>query len=117
MALRAIADKQGRIAGENAIGGRARFVLAPTSSRSSTSSARTGLREHDARAADRGWTPATTATSPDDHKAYYPGATPIHIRITGDRSSGLQLGPGWSGSAAPKGPNASTPTPPRRSTR
>ncbi|MFI6278465.1 hypothetical protein [Streptomyces sp. NPDC050988] len=54
--------------------------------------ARTGLRDHEAAAAGRGWTPATTATRPDDHKAYYPGATPISIRVTGDTSSGLLLG-------------------------
>lgn len=28
------------------------------------------------------------ATTPNDHKAYYPGATPIDIRVTGDRNSG-----------------------------
>ncbi len=28
----------------------------------------------------------------DDHKAYYPGAVPLRIRLTGDRSSGLLLG-------------------------
>lgn len=43
-------------------------------------------------AADRGWTPVTTAATPDDHKAYYPGATPIHIRITGDEHTGRLLG-------------------------
>lgn len=54
--------------------------------------ARTGLREHEVVAANRGWVPATSQSSPDDHKAYYPGATPIHIRITGDEQSGLLLG-------------------------
>ena len=34
----------------------------------------------------------TTQSAPDDHKAYYPGATPVHIRITGDRASGRLLG-------------------------
>jgi NADPH-dependent 2,4-dienoyl-CoA reductase/sulfur reductase-like enzyme len=34
----------------------------------------------------------TTASRPDDHKAYYPGATPISIRVTGDTSSSLLLG-------------------------
>ncbi|WP_344612401.1 hypothetical protein [Dactylosporangium salmoneum] len=28
----------------------------------------------------------------DDHKAYYPGATPVRIRITGDRTTGRLLG-------------------------
>ncbi len=54
--------------------------------------ARTGLREHEAIAADRGWVPASTTSTPDDHKAYYPGATPISIRITGDASTGALLG-------------------------
>lgn len=27
-----------------------------------------------------------------DHKAYYPGATQLHVRLTGDRSSGKLLG-------------------------
>ena len=39
-----------------------------------------------------GWTPVTSQSSPDDHKAYYPGATPVHIRITGDQHSGHLLG-------------------------
>ena len=30
--------------------------------------------------------------SPNDHKAYYPGATPIHIAVTGDTSTGALLG-------------------------
>ncbi|WP_432838876.1 hypothetical protein [Dactylosporangium sp. CA-092794] len=48
------------------------------------------------------WCPrsATPAANPaieltvtaDDHKAYYPGATPVHIRITGDRTTGRLLG-------------------------
>ena len=54
--------------------------------------ARTGLRDHEAQAADRGWTPASTTATPDDHKAYYPGATPITIRITGDTRTGRLLG-------------------------
>jgi len=54
--------------------------------------ARTGLREHEAAAAGRGWTPATTASHPDDHKAYYPGATPIQTRVTADTTTGLLLG-------------------------
>lgn len=54
--------------------------------------ARTGLRDHEATDAGRGWTPATTASSPDDHKAYHPGATPVSIRVTGDTESGLLLG-------------------------
>ena len=32
--------------------------------------------------------PVTVETTADDHKADYPGATPIRIRIIGDRSTG-----------------------------
>lgn len=89
------AHKQGRVAGENALGGDARFAGSLGTQVVKVFdlvAARTGLRDHEARSAGRGWTPATTASAPDDHKAYYPGATPIHIRITGDHTSGLLLG-------------------------
>ena len=85
--------KQGRVAGENAIGGDARY---PGSLGTQVVkifdlvAARTGLRDHEAHAA--GYTPATSASSHDDHKAYYPGAQPIHIRITGDLGSRRLLG-------------------------
>ncbi|MGC9542489.1 FAD-dependent oxidoreductase [Streptomyces sp. UG1] len=89
------AHKQGRIAGENALGGYRWFAGSLGTQVVKVFdlvAARTGLRDHEARAAGRGWTPATTASRPDDHKAYYPGATPISIRVTGDTSSGLLLG-------------------------
>ncbi|MEU9244410.1 FAD-dependent oxidoreductase [Streptomyces sp. NPDC048385] len=89
------AHKQGRIAGENALGGHRWFAGSLGTQVVKVFdlvAARTGLRDHEAVAADRGWNPATTSSSPDDHKAYYPGATPIHIRVTGDTESGLLLG-------------------------
>lgn len=89
------AHKQGRVAGENALGGSARFAGSLGTQVVKVFdlvAARTGLREHEALAADRGWSPVTTASSPDDHKAYYPGATAINIRVTGDAGSGLFLG-------------------------
>jgi NADPH-dependent 2,4-dienoyl-CoA reductase/sulfur reductase-like enzyme len=89
------AHKQGRVAGENAVGGDTRFTGSLGTQVVKVFdlvAARTGLREHEAHAANRGWTPTTTASTPDDHKAYYPGATPINIRITGDDPSGLLLG-------------------------
>jgi NADPH-dependent 2,4-dienoyl-CoA reductase/sulfur reductase-like enzyme len=89
------AHKQGRVAGENALGGNARFAGSlgtQVVKVFDVVAARTGLREHEARTAGRGWVPATTASVCDDHKAYYPGATPIHLRITGDQNSGLLLG-------------------------
>ncbi|PJE00664.1 FAD-dependent oxidoreductase, partial [Mycobacterium sp.] len=89
------AHKQGRVAGENALGGSARFAGSLGTQVVKVFdlvAARTGLRDHEVLAADRGWAPVTTAAAPDDHKAYYPGATPIHIRITGDQHTGRLLG-------------------------
>jgi NADPH-dependent 2,4-dienoyl-CoA reductase/sulfur reductase-like enzyme len=44
----------------------------------------------EARAA--GFDPLTFDFEGDDHKAYYPGSHRIHLRTTGDRSSGRLLG-------------------------
>jgi NADPH-dependent 2,4-dienoyl-CoA reductase/sulfur reductase-like enzyme len=87
------AHKQGRVAGENAVGGNARYTGSlgtQVVKIFDIVAARTGLREHEALAAN--YTPATTQSSPDDHKAYYPTAYPITTRITGDISSGQLLG-------------------------
>ncbi|WP_103517221.1 FAD-dependent oxidoreductase [Streptomyces sp. SM10] len=89
------AHKQGRVAGENAVGGDRRFAGSLGTQVVKVFdlvAARTGLRDHEALSAGRGWMPMTSASRPDDHKVYYPGATPIDIRITGDRESGLLLG-------------------------
>ncbi|MGO9031903.1 FAD-dependent oxidoreductase [Mycobacterium sp.] len=93
--LGSTAHKQGRVAGENALGGHAHFAGSLGTQVVKVFdlvAARVGLREHEAVAANLGWTPVTSQSSPDDHKAYYPGATPIHIRITGDQHSGRLLG-------------------------
>lgn len=87
------AHKQGRVAGENALGGRARFAGSLGTQVVKVFdlvAARTGLREHEAGAA--GYEPRSTTTAADDHKAYYPGAQPITIRITGDATTGRLLG-------------------------
>ncbi|MBB5790335.1 FAD-dependent oxidoreductase [Jiangella mangrovi] len=87
------AHKQGRVAGENALGGAAAFAGSLGTQVVKVFdlvAARTGLREHEATAA--GFAPVSTTATPDDHKAYYPGAQPITIRITGDAGSGLLLG-------------------------
>ena len=52
--------------------------------------ARTGFRDGEATAA--GFRPETVASSPNDHKAYYPGASPLDIRVTGDVTDGRFLG-------------------------
>ena len=50
----------------------------------------TGLR--DAEATDAGFEPVTIESEVWDHKAYYPGAHQLRIRVTGDRQSGRLLG-------------------------
>jgi NADPH-dependent 2,4-dienoyl-CoA reductase/sulfur reductase-like enzyme len=87
------AHKQGRVAGENALGGSARFagsVGTQVVKVFDLVAARTGLREHEATPV--GFTPVSTTAVADDHKAYYPGAQPISIRITGDSETGKLLG-------------------------
>ncbi|WP_272944668.1 FAD-dependent oxidoreductase [Kribbella catacumbae] len=87
------AHKQGRVAGENAAGGDREFagiVGTQVVRVFDRVVAATGLRDAEASAA--GYEPRTVQTTVDDHKRYYPGATPIDIRITGDRSTGRLLG-------------------------
>jgi NADPH-dependent 2,4-dienoyl-CoA reductase/sulfur reductase-like enzyme len=87
------AHKQGRVAGENALGGQAAFAGSLGTQVVKVFdlvAARTGLREHEATAA--GFAPVSSTATPDDHKAYYPGAQPITVRITGDRDTGVLLG-------------------------
>jgi len=82
------AHKQGRVAGINAAGGDARFAGSCGTQSVKVFGlvgARTGLHDHEARAA--GFEPASITVEVDDHKAYYPGATKMHVRITGDRQT------------------------------
>ena len=106
------AHQQGAVAGENAVGGDRTFAGSLGTQVVKVFdlvAARTGLRDHEAAAA--GFTPASTTTVADDHKAYYPGAKPITITVTGDTRTGRLLGAS-SGTATPPSPNAWTPTPP-----
>ena len=87
------AHKQGRIAGENATGGSVEFAGSLGTQVVKVfdlAVARTGLRDSDGRAA--GYEPLTVGIAVPDHKAYYPGARELLIRITGDRRSGRLLG-------------------------
>jgi NADPH-dependent 2,4-dienoyl-CoA reductase/sulfur reductase-like enzyme len=87
------AHKQGRIAGENALGGNREFAGSlgtQVVKIFDQAAARTGLRDHEAAAA--GYDPVTVASEADDHKAYYPGSHRIRIRVTGDRATGQLLG-------------------------
>jgi NADPH-dependent 2,4-dienoyl-CoA reductase/sulfur reductase-like enzyme len=87
------AHKQGRVAGENALGGSREFagcLGTQVVKIFDTVASRTGLRDHEARAA--GFDPLTVEFEGDDHKAYYPGSHRIRMRYTGDRRSGRLLG-------------------------
>jgi NADPH-dependent 2,4-dienoyl-CoA reductase/sulfur reductase-like enzyme len=86
------AHKQGRVAGENALGGNRQFAGSlgtQVVKIFDQAAARTGLRDHEAAA---GFDPVTTESAADDHKAYYPGSHRITIRVTGDRTTGRLLG-------------------------
>jgi len=87
------AHKQGRVAGENALGGNRAFAGSlgtQVVKIFEQAAARTGLRDHEARAA--GFDPLTVGSAADDHKAYYPGSHRITMRVTGDRATGRLLG-------------------------
>jgi NADPH-dependent 2,4-dienoyl-CoA reductase/sulfur reductase-like enzyme len=87
------AHKQGRVAGENALGGNREFAGSlgtQVVKIFDQAAARTGLRDHEARPA--GFDPVTVQSQADDHKAYYPGSHRITMRVTGDRGTGRLLG-------------------------
>ncbi|MGH9091111.1 MAG: FAD-dependent oxidoreductase [Acidimicrobiales bacterium] len=87
------AHKQGRVAGENALGGDRAFAGSLGTQVVKVFdlvAARTGLRDHEATGA--GFHPLTVPHEADDHKAYYPGSHRIAMRYTGDRQTGRLLG-------------------------
>jgi len=87
------AHKQGRVAGENMLGGKREFPGSLGTQAVKVFdrvAARTGLRDREA--LEAGFHALTVALTVWDHKAYYPGATRIHLRLTGDRGSGRLLG-------------------------
>jgi NADPH-dependent 2,4-dienoyl-CoA reductase/sulfur reductase-like enzyme len=87
------AHKQGRVAGENALGGNREFAGSlgtQVVKIFDTVAARTGLRDHEAVTA--GFDPHTIESEADDHKAYYPDSHRIRLRYTGDRRTGRLLG-------------------------
>jgi NADPH-dependent 2,4-dienoyl-CoA reductase/sulfur reductase-like enzyme len=87
------AHKQGRVAGENALGGHRRFAGSLGTQVVKIfdhAVARTGLLDHEAVPA--GFEPITVQSKADDHKAYYPGSHCIHMRCTGDTNTGNLLG-------------------------
>lgn len=87
------AHKQGRVAGENATGGKVAFAGSLGTQVVKVFDlviARTGLRDSEAHKA--GFDPLTVESRLWDHKVYYQGAREIVIRVTGDRKSGRLLG-------------------------
>lgn len=91
--LGTVAHKQGRVAGEILAGGDRVFAGALGTQVVKVFdrvAARTGLREDEARAC--GFTPVSHDSVADDHKAYYPQATPLTIRLVASRPDGRLLG-------------------------
>jgi NADPH-dependent 2,4-dienoyl-CoA reductase/sulfur reductase-like enzyme len=91
--LGSTAHKQGRVAGENAVGGDRKFQGSLGTQAVKIFDrvvARTGLRDSEAAAA--GFDPLTVEFEAWDHKAYYPGAEKLSIRLTGDRAGKRLLG-------------------------
>lgn len=93
MPLGTTAHKQGRVAGESAVGGSRQFEGSLGTQAVKIFDlvvARTGLRDSEAISA--GLSPLTVEFETFDHKAYYPGAQKLWIRLTGDRNSHRLLG-------------------------
>jgi NADPH-dependent 2,4-dienoyl-CoA reductase/sulfur reductase-like enzyme len=91
--LGSTAHKQGRIAGENAVGGTREFAGTLGTQVVKVFDlviARTGLRDDEA--APSGFDPFTVELNTWDHKVYYPEAHEVRIRVTGDRKTGRLLG-------------------------
>lgn len=87
------ANKQGRVAGENAVGGRAEFAGTLGTQAVKVFDiviARTGLKESEAREA--GFDPITAEIEACEHKPPRVGAAPLRIRVTGDRRTRQLLG-------------------------
>ncbi len=87
------AHKQGRCAGENAAGGDREFAGSMGTQVVKIFDlviARTGLRQDEA--LNEGYAAYTTESISFDHKAYYPGAKQVRIRVTGDSQTGRLLG-------------------------
>jgi len=91
--LGSTAHKQGRVVDANAVGADQLFggsLGTQVVKIFDLVAARTGLREHEALA--HGLHPACTTVHANDHKAYYPSARPISIKLTADVHTGQLLG-------------------------
>ena len=93
VALGTTANKQGRVAGENAAGGDAVFqgiVGTAAVKVFGLEVARTGLTEAQAREA--GFDPVGVTIEHPSHAKYYPRATPLRVKLVADRQDGRLLG-------------------------
>jgi NADPH-dependent 2,4-dienoyl-CoA reductase/sulfur reductase-like enzyme len=91
--LGSTSHKQGRVAGENAIGCSREFlgtVGTQVVKVFDLIAVRTGLKDEDSRSF--GFEPLTISGEYWDHKIYYPGAKKISLRLTGDKRTGRFLG-------------------------
>jgi len=87
------AHKQGRVAGENMLGGDRVYegsLGTQVVKVFDWAVGRTGLKASEARSA--GFLPRTARLTTWDHKVYYRGATPLTVSITGDENTGRLLG-------------------------
>jgi len=87
------ANKQGRVAGENAAGGRALFrgiVGTAAVKVFGLEVARTGLTE--AQAGEAGFDPVGATVEHSSHAGYYPGATTLRVKLVADRQNRRLLG-------------------------
>ncbi len=93
IALAGPANKQGRVAGANAAGGNMTFPGALGTSIVEclgVTAAKTGLSEREAAQAGLFFT--VTWVHPLDHAGYYPGATPLHLKLIAEKATGRLLG-------------------------
>lgn len=87
------ANLQGKIAGENAAGGNARYrgLLRTSIVQFDTlAAAKTGLSEKEAKEEDLDFT--TVLIHSSSHTSYYPGNTKIHVKLTVQNKTGKLLG-------------------------
>ena len=93
IALGTHANKQGRVAAINASGGDATFpgVIGTAISKiCKYEVARTGLNESEA--LDAGFDAVAAKIEGETRAHYYPGSTPIHVKVVAERGSGRLLG-------------------------
>jgi NADPH-dependent 2,4-dienoyl-CoA reductase/sulfur reductase-like enzyme len=93
IALGTHANKQGRVIGINVTGGDARFggvIGTAVTKICAHEVARTGLNEREA--SDAGFDIATATIESTTRARYYPGSTPVTVKVVADASNGRLLG-------------------------